>query len=114
MRVAFAVLNRTVRVLITHGGALKSASARMVQGVVNGAQKLARTVRPGTGGARRQMPKDKCALSWELLRAASVPNCGAHCCNVAPMHQLGGRPWVDVCREWLGGSCCHVPCGVEG
>ena len=70
-----------VRVLITYGGALKSAAARMVQGVVNGARKVARTVRRGKWGPRRQMPKDKCALNLELLRTSSRQNCGAHCCN---------------------------------
>ena len=57
MRVAIAGLNGMVRVLITHGGASKSAAARMVQGVVNGTRKVARTVKRKVGGREGKCQK---------------------------------------------------------
>ena len=53
MSVAIAGTNGTVRVLITHGGAWKSAAAMRVQGFVNGARKVARNVRPRNRGAEK-------------------------------------------------------------
>ena len=47
MRVAIAGVNGIVRVLVTHGGVSTKSAATMVQGVLNGARKVARTVRPG-------------------------------------------------------------------
>ena len=47
MRVAIAGVNGIVRGLVTHGGVSRKSAATMVRGVVNGARKVARTVRPG-------------------------------------------------------------------
>ena len=99
-----AGLNGTVRVLITHGGASKSAAARMVQGVVTGARKVARTLRPGKWGADKANAKGQVRI--ELGASAHFVKAklwGPLLQLVAPMiggHQVGGRPWVDVCREW--------------
>ena len=46
MRVAIAGVNGIVRVLVTHGGVSRKSAATMVQGVLNGARKVAPTVRP--------------------------------------------------------------------
>ena len=81
MPVAVVGVNEIVRVLVTHGAVSRKSAATMVQGVLNGAQKVARMVRPGCGGRTRQMPKDKCALSWGLLRTLSKPGCGTRYCS---------------------------------
>ena len=81
MRVAIAGVSGIVRVLVTHGGVSRKSAATMVLGVLKGARKVARTMRPGKWGRTRQMPKDKCAWSWGLLRTLSRPGCGAHCCS---------------------------------
>ena len=51
MCVAIAGVNGIVRVLVTHGGVSRKSAATMVQGLLNGARKVARTVRPGKWGA---------------------------------------------------------------
>ena len=81
MHVPIVGVNGIVRLLVTHGGVSRKSAASMVQGVLNGARKVARTVRPRKWGRTRQMPRDKCALSWGLLRTLSRPGSGAHCCS---------------------------------
>ena len=101
MCVAIAGVNGIVRVLVTHGGVSRKSAATMVQGVPNGARKVARTVRPGKWGADKANAKGQVHI--ELGGALSRPGCGAHCCSwllVIGNHQVWGRPWVDVCTEW--------------
>ena len=50
MRVTIAGVKGTVRVLVTHGGVSRSSAASMVQGVLNGARKVAHTVRRAKWG----------------------------------------------------------------
>ena len=50
MPVAIAEINGIVRVLVTHGGVSRKSAPTMGQGVLNGARKVARTVRPEKGG----------------------------------------------------------------
>ena len=104
MRVAIAGVNGIVRVLVTHGGVSTKIAATMVQGVLNGARKLARTVRPGKWGAEKANAKGQVCI--ELGAATHFVNArlwGPLVQLVAPLignHQAGGRPWVDVCTEW--------------
>ena len=51
MRVAVTGVNEIVRVLVTHGGVSRKRAATMAQGALNGARKVARTVRPTKWGA---------------------------------------------------------------
>ena len=103
MRFAIAGLNGMVRVLVTHGGASKRASVRMVQGAVNGARRVARTVQHGKWGAEKTNAKGQ--VRMELGAGAHFVKAklwGPLLPLVAPMivGQVGGRPWVDVCRQW--------------
>ena len=76
----------------------------MVQGVLNGARKVARTVRPGKWEADKANAKGQVRI--EL--GAAAPFVKARLWSpllqlVAPVignHQVRGRPWVDVCTEW--------------
>ena len=104
MRVAIAGDNGIVRGLVTHGGVSRKSAANMVQGVVNGARKVARTVRPGKWGADKANAKGQ--VRMELQAVAHFVKArlwGPLLQLVAPVighHQVGGRPWVDVCTEW--------------
>jgi hypothetical protein len=104
MRVAIAGVNGIVRGLVTHGGVSRKSAATMVQGVINGARKVARTVRPGKWGADKANAKGQ--VRMELGAAAHFVKArlwGPLLQLVAPVignHQVGGRPWVDVCTEW--------------
>ena len=106
MRVPIAGVNGIVRVLVTHGGVARKSAATMVQGVQNGARKVARTVRLGKWGADKANAKRK--VRMELGAAAHFVKAqlwGPLLQLVAPVignHQVGGRPWVDVCTErWV-------------
>ena len=68
MRVAIAGVNGIVRVLVTHGGVSRKSAATMLQGVINGARKVARTVRPGEWGADKANAKGQVLI--ELGAAA--------------------------------------------
>ena len=102
MCVAIAGVNGIVRGLVTHGGVSRKSAATLVQGVVNGAQKVARTVRPGNWGEDKANAKGQVRMG----AAAHFVNArlwGPRLQLVAPVignHQVGGRPWVDVCTEW--------------
>ena len=104
MRVAIAGVNGIVRGLVTHGGVSRKSAATMVQGVINGARKVARTVRPGKWGADKANAKGQ--VRMELGATAHFVKArlwGPLLQLVAPVignHQVGGRPWVDVCTEW--------------
>ena len=104
MRVAFPGVNGIVRGLVTHGGVSRKNAATMVQGVVNGARKVARTVHPGKWGADKANAKGQ--VRMELGAAAHFVKArmwGPLLQLVAPVignHQVGGRPWLDVCTEW--------------
>ena len=107
MCVAIAGVNGIVRGLVTHGGVSRKSAANMVQGVVNGARKVARTVRPGKWGADKANAKGQ--VRMELGAAAHFVKArlwGPLLHFVAPViwnHQVRGRPWVDVCTEWWEG-----------
>ena len=76
----------------------------MVHGVLNGARKVARTVRPGKWGLDKGNAKGQVRI--ELGAAAHFVKArlwGPLLQLVAPVignHQVGDRPWVDVCTEW--------------
>ena len=104
MRVAIAGVNGIVRVLVTHGGVSRKSAATMVQGVLNGARKVARKVQPRKWGADKANAKGqvrielgaaahfvKARLWGPLLQLVAV---------VIENQQVGGRPWVDECTEW--------------
>ena len=57
MLVSIAGVNGIVRVLVSHGGVSRKSAATMVQGVLNGARKVARTVRLGKWGADKANAK---------------------------------------------------------
>ena len=57
MCVAIAGVNEIVRVLETHGRVSRKSAATMVQGVLNGARKVACTVRPAKWGADKANAK---------------------------------------------------------
>ena len=103
MRVAIAGVNGIVRVLLTHGGVSGKSAATMVQGVLNGARKVARTVWPRKWGAGRTNAKGQVRI--KLGAAAHFVKArlwGPLVQLVAPVignHQVGGRPWADVCTE---------------
>ena len=104
MRVAIAGVNGIVRVLVTHGGVSRKSAATMVQGVLNGARQVARTVRPRKWGADKANAKGQVRI--ELGAATHFVKArlwGPLLQPVAPVignHQVGGRPWVHVCTEW--------------
>ena len=104
MCVAIVTVNRIVRVIVTHGGVSRKSAATMVQGVLNGARKVDGTVRPGKWGADKADAKGQ--LRIELGAAAHFVKArlwGPLLQVVAPLitnHQVGGRPWLDVCTEW--------------
>ena len=104
MRVAIGGVNGIVRVLVTHGGVSGKSAATMVQGVLNGARKVARTLRPGKWGADKANAKRQVRI--ELGAGAHFVKArlwGPVLQLVAPViwnHEAGGRPWVDVCTEW--------------
>ena len=68
MCVAIAGVNGMVWVLVTHGGVSSKSAATMVQGVLNGAPKVARTVRPEKWGADKANAKGQ--VRMELGAAA--------------------------------------------
>ena len=104
MRVAIAGVNGIVRVLMAHGGVSRKSAATKVQGVLNGARKVARTVRLGKWGADKANAKGQVRMElgaaahfvkarlWDPLLPLVAP--------VIANHQVGGRPCVDVCTEW--------------
>ena len=104
MCVAISGVNGIVRVLVTHGGVSRKSAASMVQGVLNVARKVARTVRPGKWGADKANAKGQVRI--ELGAAAHFVKArlwGPLLQLVAPVignHHVGGKPWVDVCTEW--------------
>ena len=104
MRVTIAGVNGFVRGLVTHGGVSRKSAATMVQRVLNGARKVARTLRHGNSGADKANAKGQVRI--ELGAAAHFVKArlwGPLLQLVAPVignHQVGGRPWVDVCTEW--------------
>ena len=103
MPVAIVGVNGIVRVLVTHAGVSMKSAATMVQGVVDGARKVARTVRPRKWGADKANAKGQ--VRMELGAVAHFVKArlwGPLLQLVAPVignHQVGGRPWVDVCTE---------------
>ena len=96
MRVAIAGVNGVVRVLLTHGGVSRKSAATMVQWVLDGARKLARTVWLGKWGADKANAKGQ--VHMELEAAAHFVEArlwGPLLQLVAPLignHQVGGRP----------------------
>ena len=104
MRIAIARVNGIVRVLVTHGGVSRRSAASMVHGVLNGARKVARTVRPGKWRAHKANAKGQ--VRGELGAAAHFVE--ARLCGpllqlgalVIKNHQVGGMPRVHVCTEW--------------
>ena len=104
IRVAVAGVNGIVRRLVTHGGVSRKSAATMVQEVVHGARKVARTVRPRKWEADKANAKGQ--VRMELGAAAHLVKARPWCPLlqlVAPVignHQVGGRPWVDVYTEW--------------
>ena len=104
LRVSHCALTGMVRVLREHGGMLRGSAANLVQDSVNRAQKNARTARLGRWGCEKTYNKGLIGIE---LRAA------VHFVRVRlwlPLlqkvgtiiggHQVGGRPGVDVCRDW--------------
>ena len=117
-RVAIAGVNGMVRVLVTHGGVSRKSAATMVQGVLKGARKVAGTVRLGKWGADKANAKGQVRI--ELGAAAHFVKArlwGPPLQLVAPVirnHQPGGRPWVDVCREWREASAAMAEVAWNG
>ena len=104
MRVAIAGVNGILRVLVIHGGVSRKSAATMVQRFLNGARKVARTVRPGKWGADKANGKGQVRI--ELGAAVHFVKArlwGPLLQLVGPVignHQVGGRPWVDACTVW--------------
>ena len=75
----------------------------MVQGVVIGARKVVRTLRPGGCGAEKANAKEQVRIELgAVAHFVKAKLWGPLLPLVAPMiggHQVGGRPWADVCRE---------------
>ena len=104
MCVAIAGVNGIVRVLVTHGGVSRKSVATMVQGVLNGARKVALTLRPRKWQADKAIAKRQVRIElgaasrfvkarlWRPLLQLVAPVIGNH--------QVGGTPWVDVRTEW--------------
>ena len=103
MRVAIAGVLGIVRVHLTHGGVSRKSAATMVQGVLNGARKVARTVRPGKWGANMASAKGQVRIEQgaaaHFVKARLWGPPLPLVARVIGNHQAGGKPWVDVCTE---------------
>ena len=104
LRVCHCALNVMVSVLREHGGMLRPSAAKLVQDSVNGARKVARTARPGCRGSKKANNKGQIRIELgaavHFVRVRLWHPLLQKVGTIMGGHQVGGRPWVDVCRDW--------------
>ena len=104
LRVFHCARNGMVSVLREHGGTLQPSAAKLVQDSVNGARKIARTARPGRWGSEKANKKGQVRIEWgAAVHFVTVRLFLPLLQKVGTMiggHQVRGRPWVDICRDW--------------
>ena len=104
LRVSHCALNGMVSVLREHGGMSRPLAAKLARDSVNGARKVARTARPGRWGYEKANKKGQIHIELgaavHFVRVRLWLPLLQKVGTIIGGHQVGGRPWVDVCRDW--------------
>ena len=105
LRVSQCTLNGMVSVLREHGGMFPPLAVKLVQDSINGARMVVRTARPARWGSEKANKKRPKRINFGatvlFLRVRLWLPLLQKVETIIGGHQVGGPPWVDVCRDQL-------------